>query len=139
MGAWFRTHTVSVLVSAAVILLAIIGVTLFALNNNTSPSAEVTQVTYSQTQAGTNAQPVDVVVTSSARITKLEDLLSTYNITPGVTDTVGDSGACVGGLTSNVKLDYSDGTSSEFSTYVCGKDSPKFSVALSDLLVSWAK
>ena len=139
MGAWFRAHTVAVLVSAAVILVAIIGVALFALNNSASPTATISQVTYSQTQAGTNTKPVDVVVTSSTKIAELQQLLTTYNITPGVTDTVGDAGGCVGGLTSNVKLEYSDGTSAEFSTYVCGKDSPKFSVALSDLLVSWAK
>jgi len=139
MGAWFRAHTVAVLVGAAIILVAIIGVALFALNNTGGPSASITQVTYSQTQAGTNAKPDDVVVTSNTRITELQRLLTTYNITPGVTDTLGDSGGCVGGLTSTVTLEYSDGKSSEFSTYVCGKDSPKFSVALSDLLASWAK
>ena len=139
MGAWFKAHTVTVLVGAAIILLAIIGVIFFSLNSTTTPAmATITKVTYSQTQAGTNAAPVNVVITSSTKITALEKLLTTYEIQPGVTDTLGSSTGCVGGLTSKVTLDYNDGKKANFSTYVCGTDNPKFSVALSELLASWA-
>ncbi|MBK5237969.1 MAG: hypothetical protein JJE28_02530 [Actinomycetales bacterium] len=139
MGAWFRAHTVAVLVGAAIILVAIIA-TIFIMMNSTTPSAAtITKVTYSQTQAGTKAVPVGVVVTSDTKIRALETLLTTYKIQPGVTDTIGESTGCVGGLTSKVALEYSDGKTAEFSTYVCGTENPAFSVAVSDLLASWAK
>lgn len=139
MGAWFRAHTVAVLVGAVVILVALIAAIVIGLNSGTPTGETITQVTYSQTQAGTQAAPVGVVVTGSAKIRALEKLLTTYNIQPGVTDTLGESTGCVGGLTSKVALEYSDAKTAEFSTYVCGTENPAFSVAVSDLLASWAK
>jgi hypothetical protein len=137
MGAWLKAHTVGVLVTAAIILAAIVGATLFVLTNVPATTPGISQVTYSQTQAGTNSDPVDKVVTSSTRISALQDLLTQYKVEPGVTDTLGNSSGCVGGLTSNVTLDYTDGTTAEFSTYLCGSDNPKFSTALFELLASW--
>ncbi len=137
MGAWLKAHTVGVLVAAAIILAAIVGVALFALTNVPAAAPVISQVTYSQTQAGTNATPADVVVTSASRMSALQALLTKYDVQPGVTDTLGASSGCVGGLTSNVKLTYTDGKTAEFSTYVCGSDNPEFSTAVSDLLASW--
>ena len=137
MGAWLKAHTVGVLVAAAVILAAIVGVTLFALASVPAATPAISQVTYSQTQAGTNAKPVDEVVTSATRISALQALLTKYNVQPGVTDTLSNSSGCVGGLTSNVTLDYADSTTAEFSTYLCGSDNPEFSTAVFDLLASW--
>jgi len=139
VAVWFAAHTVAVLVGAAIILVALIGAIFFTMNSGAPSAGTITQVTYSQTQAGTNASPVDVVVTSNTKIRALDKLLTKYEIQPGVTDTLGGPSGCVGGLTSNVKLDYTDGKTAEFSTYVCGDENPEFSIALSDLLASWAK
>ncbi len=137
-AAWLRAHTIAVLLVAVVALLAIIGVTLFAMNQSTTAAPVIASVTYSQTQAGTNSAADAVVITSPSKIAQLQKLLTTFNIDPGVTKTDGASNGCVGGLSSNVKLDYTDGQSAEFATYVCGNENPEFSVALSDLLASWA-
>jgi hypothetical protein len=126
------------LVGAVIILIAIIAAVFFTLNSGSPSAATITKVTYSQTQAGTNSAPVNVEVRRATRISALEELLATYRVQPGVTDTLGESSGCVGGLTSNVTLEYSDGETAEFSTYVCGTDNPEFSVAVSDLLASWA-
>ncbi len=138
LSAWLRAHTVAVLLAAVVVLLAIIGVTLFAMNQSTTEARAISSVTYSQTQAGTNSAVDAVVVTSPSKIAQLQKLLTTFNVEPGVTNTDGTSNGCVGGLSSNVTLDYTDGTSAQFETYVCGKENPEFSVELSDLLASWA-
>jgi hypothetical protein len=139
MSSWLKAHTVGVLIGAAIVLIAVIAVIFVAVNSGTPSRATITKVTYSQTQTGTNTMPVNVDVTRATRITALQELLTTYNIQPGVTDTLGKSTGCVGGLTSNVTLDYSDGETAEFSTYVCGTENPEFSVAVSDLLASWAR
>jgi hypothetical protein len=139
MGAWLKAHTVSVLVGAAVVLIGIIAAIFFTLSTGSAPAADITKITYSQTQAGTNSAPLSVTVTGNTKIRALEELLTTYNVDPGVTDTLGDAAGCVGGLTSNVTLEYSDGETAEFSTYVCGAENPEFSVAVSDLLASWAQ
>ena len=139
MWAWLKKHTVAVLVGVAIILVAII-VTIFCTVSSGTPSAAttITKVTYSQTQAGTNTAPANIVITSETKIRALQALLTTYNVQPGLTDTLGGSAACVGGLTSNVALDYADGNTAKFSSYVCGNDNPEFSVAISNLLASWA-
>lgn len=139
MGSWLKSHTVGVLVGAAIILIAVIVGIFFASTSGTPTNATITKITYSQTQAGTNAKPVNVEVTRATKINALQELLTTYNIQPGVTDTLGESTGCVGGLTSTVTLEYSDGETAEFTIYVCGTENPEFSVAISDLLASWAR
>lgn len=139
MGAWFKAHTIGVLVGAVIVLAAIIGFTLFAMNASSKVTPVISQVTYSQSQTGTNTAPVDVVVTNAAQLRQLGDLLAKFTINPGVTDTLGTANGCVGGLTSTVAIQYSNAPSAQFSTYVCGTDNPEFSVALSKLLAGWSK
>jgi hypothetical protein len=139
MSSWLKAHALGVLVSAAIVLIAVIAVIFVAVNSGTPSRVTITKVTYSQTQAGTNTKPVNVDVTRAARFKALQELLTTYNIQPGVTDTLGESTGCLGGLTSNISLAYSDGETAEFGTYVCGTKNPEFSVAVSDLLASWAR
>ena len=96
-------------------------------------SATLTQVTHTQTKAVPNFDSSEQVETDPERLAELQALIAEYEWDGSQKQ---DSPGCTGGTGTELQLEWSDGTTDQWSTYRCD-EVPEFVVKLTDLVGSW--
>lgn len=98
-----------------------------------TPAPTLVEVTHSQSKAVPNFDSSEQVETDPERLAELQALIAEYEWDGSQKQ---DSPGCTGGTGTELQLEWSDGTTDQWSTYRCD-EVPEFVVKLTDLVGSW--
>jgi hypothetical protein len=122
---------------AAAIVAVTVGAALTACTSSSSESyAEITSVTFSQSQAVQNFDDAEYTQSDKAEIAKIYALFDEFHISPATYKSP-DTGGCAGGVTTDLSLNYSTTSRIDMTIDGCGAASGTFEGKATELFSTW--